>query len=91
MDVGKKQLFGSQVVRSTIDPYSWCLQPVEPSFPDSKRVEYLNRPLADSHKRVIDLNRRFEEFRKNGVKCPAMIECATGLIPGPAGTVPGLW
>ena len=90
MNVGKKQLFGSQVVRSTTNPDCWCLQPVEPSFPESKRVEYINRPLADSHKRVIDLNRRAEEFTK-GVKCPAVIECATGLIPSPAGTVPGLW
>jgi hypothetical protein len=43
-NVGKKQLFGSQVVRSTTNPDCWCLQPVEPSFPDSKRVEY--RPAS---------------------------------------------
>jgi len=81
VNLGKKQLFASQFYQ--FNGGCWCLQPVEESFPDKKRIEYTKHPLADSFKGVDRMNK--------GTKCPAATECSTPLSASPAGTVPGFW
>jgi hypothetical protein len=80
---GKKQLFASQAYKLGSNGQCWCLQPVEKSFPDAKRLECMHRSLPQSFKWVDELNK--------GTKCPAASECPVVLSPSPAGTVPGFW
>ncbi len=80
---GKKQLFASQAYKLGSNGACWCLQPVEKSFPDSKRLEYMHQSLAQSLKWVDELNK--------GTKCPAASECHSSPSPSPAGSIPGFW
>jgi hypothetical protein len=81
VNIGKKQLFGSQAYSDTQTPCA-CLQPVETSFPDSLRNEYSGMTLRDRYNWLASLNQ--------GKQCPN-IECADPLQPSPKGTVPGFW
>lgn len=79
---GRKQLFASQAHHGPNDN-CFCLQPVEKSFPDSERVKYTRRTLADALKWVDSLN-----VEKS---CAPAHECEETLQPTPAGSVPGFW
>lgn len=81
VSINKKQLFASQAY--SMNGGCWCLQPVEQSFPDNKRIEYTGRTLADSFKWINELNK--------GTACAPAIECSSALVPSPSGTVPGFW
>lgn len=83
VNTGQKQLFASQASKHNNTGDCWCLEPVERSFPDSKRQEYTERTLADAFKWVDELNK--------GTTCPSAIECTTDLRPSPASTVVGFW
>lgn len=84
VNIGKKQLFASQAYKLGENGACWCLQPVERSFPDNKRLEITGRSLVDAFKWVDELNR--------GTQCPTVAtECATSLSASPSGTVPGFW
>jgi hypothetical protein len=83
VNIGKKQLFASQATKPNGTNTCWCLQPVEKSFPDDKRIEYTNRSLSDAFKWVNDLNKN--------TACPAATECNSPLKSSPAGSVPGFW
>lgn len=78
---GRKQLFGTQADKSTMDG-CFCLSPVEESFPDSKREEYLGRRLPDQVQWLKSLN--------GSKSCPE-IYCHTKAMPSPLGTVVGFW
>lgn len=78
---GYKQLFGGNASKD-IGGKCYCLDPVEPSFPESKRVEYMGTNLVQQLAWVKELNK--------GTDCPA-IECKAERIPSPAGIVPGFW
>ena len=47
MNLGQKELFGSQAKKINFDDLCWCLAPIEPSFPESVRQEYLGKTKAD--------------------------------------------
>lgn len=83
--IGKKQLFGTQYFNPKIDngDSCFCIEPVEPSFPDRLRKEYTNMSLK---KRYEFLSSLFN----NGKNCPVK-ECPHTLKPTLKGTVPGLW
>lgn len=83
VNVGRKQLFGSQATKSDFKSDScWCLQQVEKSFPDHKRKEQAGKNLTEAFDWLKELN--------SGTTCPNL-ECEQPLKPSPEGTVPGLW
>jgi hypothetical protein len=83
VNIGHKQLFGSQAIKEDPAGPCWCLLAIEPDFPDSVRTDYTVRTKAAAVDWVKNtLNR--------GVSC-LDIECKKELLPSPRGTVPGLW
>lgn len=76
---GFKQLFGSQATKPDT---CWCLNQIEPSFPEPMRLEYMKASKADQFAWLNELNK--------GTNCPA-VECSKDLKPAPRGTVPGFW
>lgn len=80
---GYKQLFATQ---ASIPPGErcWCLDPVEESFPESKRVEYTKRGLAPSLLWINTLN-------KDKQGCENFGTCRILRKNSPQGTVPGFW
>ena len=82
VSIGKKQLFGSQAFASSDTDWCFCLEPVESSFPDSNRVNYLGKQLSDQYEWLASINQ--------GKSCPNT-ECPTQLKSSPQGTVPGFW
>lgn len=84
VNTGHKQLFASQATKTDIrDPNScWCLQQIEPSFPDDLRKEIANKTFKEAFDWLEELNK--------GTSCPNT-ECAQKLKPSPKGTVPGFW
>lgn len=80
--VGHKQLFGTQFSKDSVGKF--CLQPVESSFSDVLRIEYLKRTLKDNTAHVlkgIGATQSPEETKN----------CEPGLKDSPKGTVPGFW
>ena len=83
VNIGQKQLFGSQASKPDLNPKScYCLQQVEGSFPESLRQEYLGRSLKDQWLWLKDMNQ--------GNTCPSQ-ECPATLKASPAGSIPGFW
>jgi len=82
--LGKKQLFATQAYKLMADGTCWCLQPVERSFPESRRLEFAGRSLNDALRWIDTLNAETPS-------CGAAEECAIDLTPTPAGSVPGFW
>jgi hypothetical protein len=80
---GNKQLFGSQFYMAQLKDQCWCIEQVEPSFPDALRKEYLGQSLLERSRDS------FAMFNK-GKNCPN-VECSKTLKPTPKGTVLGLW
>ena len=82
VNIGKKQLFGSQA--SQIMPGScFCLQQVERTFPDERRTEFLRPTLRRALDWVDSLN-----LNK---KCAPASECPEPLTTTPEGSIPGFW
>ena len=84
VNISHKQLFASQATKTDVsNPNScWCLQQIEPSFPDSLRKEIANKTFKEAFDWLEELNK--------GTNCPN-IECTQELKPSPKGTVPGFW
>ncbi len=83
INIGKKQLFGSQATKGDTSPDGcWCLQQVEESFPDQLRKSQTGKNLSEALEWVQELNA--------GKNCPSQ-QCTKELKPSPKGTVPGLW
>jgi hypothetical protein len=83
VNIGHKQLFASQASTPPNGDNCYCLDPVEPSFPQKFRTEYLGRSIEQSLKWVNELN--------DGKGCAPAKECEKPLKPSPRGTVPGFW
>jgi hypothetical protein len=58
INTGKKQLFGTQYFNANIasEASCYCMQPVEPAFPDSLRIQYLGQTLRDSYDLLATMN-----------------------------------
>ncbi len=78
----RKQLFASQASKQNSDP-CWCLEPVEKSFPERLRQEYMNASLKDQLAWVDTLN--------EGASCKPAKECTHSLAETPKGSIPGFW
>ena len=84
VNTGHKQLFASQANKVDIkNPNScWCLQQIEPSFPDDLRKAVTNKTFKEAFDWLAELNK--------GTSCPN-IECSQELKPSPKGIIPGFW
>lgn len=78
---GHKQLFATQAA-TLPGGKCYCLEPVEKSFPEARRVEYAKN-LSDALAWVDTLNANTD--------CPPARECEKELKATPAGFVPGFW
>ena len=80
--IGFKQLFGTQISRDSSEKF--CLQPVEASFPESLRIEYVrfsvNEQIANTLKGIGS------KQSPKDVK-----DCEPALKASPRGTMPGFW
>lgn len=83
VSIGNKQLFGSQAYASDETNWCYCLQPVESSFPDVLRLDYLNSTLSQQYEWLLSIN-------QENNNCPN-IACPTELKPTPQGSVLGVW
>lgn len=82
LNKGQKQLFATQIIKFENDP-CWCLQPVEKSFPESKRKKVTGKGLEDVVHYIRSLN--------SELKCSKPVECVKNLKPTPRGSIPGFW
>ena len=80
---GQRQLFATQGGKNP-GSSCWCLEPVENTFPDTKRTEYTLRTLDQSMIWINSLNAEQSSCGKSQY-------CQDALRPSPAGTVPGFW
>jgi hypothetical protein len=80
--VGQRQLFGTQLSRNNSE--KWCVQPVEPSFPDSLRLKYVKFSVKDQIARTLK--------GIGSTQSPEDVkDCEPPLSPSPKGSVPGFW
>ena len=77
----RKQLFGSQAMKPD-GSNCWCLYPIENTFTDSMRKQYMNKSLADQVSWLQSLNQN--------QKCE-QVECKMDLESPKPGDAPGLW
>ena len=82
INIGHKQLFGSQAFKLS-DELCYCLQPVESSFPDKQRMDYMRADLSKQYEWIMQLNSKQD--------CPSRNICNTSLKPTPKGSLPGFW
>lgn len=80
--IGQKQLFGTQLSKNNSE--KWCVQSVEPSFPESLRIKYVKFSVKDQIART--LKGLGSSQAPDDVK-----DCYPKLKPSPRGTVPGFW
>ena len=80
--MGQKQLFGTQFSKDAGG--NWCIQPVERSFPQSRRIAYIKRNLKDDTAFVLKGIGSKQSPRKTR-------DCTPALKASPRGTVPGFW
>lgn len=81
--IGQKELFATQYSRDA-GSTCWCLEPVEASFPETKRVEYTKLNLSQALARLNSMN-------TGQTSCIEVQYCQHPLKSSPAGTVPGFW
>ena len=81
---GQKQLFATQFGKDNGSP-CWCLEPIEESFPESKRIDWAKLSV----KQELDLLNSYFNKDQNG--CADVRFCHHNLKPTPAGSVPGFW
>jgi hypothetical protein len=80
--MGQKQLFGTQMSKDAAG--RWCLQPVEPSFSESLRIEYVKFSVKDQIARTLK--------GIGSAQAPQDVkDCEPMLKASPKGTVPGFW
>lgn len=77
----RKQLFGSQAMKPT-GGNCWCLYPVEQSFSDSSRKQYLNKTQSQQIEWLHSLNK--------DQQCKE-VECKMVLVSPKPGDAPGIW
>lgn len=80
--IGQKQLFGTQFSKDSTG--RWCIQPVESSFPEKRRKEWVKLNLRDATAnfiKALNLNLAVDDIR----------DCDLKLKPSPPGTVPGFY
>jgi len=82
VNIGQKELFGSQAHKVDINNPCWCVQSIEKSFPDSLRIKYLGKTKAEQFQWLKEIN------GKN--VCPVK-ECIETLKPTPRGFLPEFW
>lgn len=80
---GQKQLFATQFSKHGQDS-CWCMEQVEETFSDMRRVEFSKKNLNQA----LDF---LKELNKNMPSCGDIRYCTTDLKSSPAGTVPGFW
>ncbi len=80
--IGQKQLFGTQFSKDTSG--KWCIQPVEVSFPDDRRVEYVKLTLKAEIANVLKGLGATQSPQETK-------ECEPSLKVSPKGTIPGFW
>ncbi len=87
MNLGYKQLFGSQAVTDQSDKVNqnpcFCLWPIEGSFPDEKRKEMKFKSQKELLSWLKELNQ--------GKKECSNIFCQVETKPLLPGTIPGIW
>ncbi len=83
MNIGQKQLFGSQAKKLKMDDACWCLFPVEKTFSEEMRQEYLGKSLDDQKAWIKKIN--------GENVCAFEVECKVDAKDSPKGTVPGFW
>ncbi|MBL7670315.1 MAG: hypothetical protein JNM39_07495 [Bdellovibrionaceae bacterium] len=83
VSIGYKQIFGTQFSQGSSTKL-WCIEPIEESFPESKRVQYLKKNLKESIGDFL----KFYNFTQTSDDVPS---CNHSLKASPAGTVPGFW
>lgn len=83
ISIGKKQIFGTQYYTANATEGCFCLQPVEGSFPESRRIEYIGKKLTDQYDVLLELNNK-------KINCSAA-ECPIQLSATPKGTIAGFW
>jgi hypothetical protein len=81
--IGYKQLFATQASLVT-GTKCWCLEQVEPTFPDAKRIENDNFSTERALEWIKDLN-------KNQPECLSHQCTQKPLKDTPVGTVIGVW
>jgi TPR repeat protein len=84
VSIGRKQLFGSQFLLTTVKPHKtcFCRQSVEMSFPDSLRKAYSGYTLKERY----DKNVEIWKMQNLSIR-----QCKDNLKPTPRNTIPGLW
>lgn len=82
VNTNHRQLFASQAHKAYNEP-CFCLEPVEVSFPESVRKEFMGATLKEQFAWVDTLNKE--------AACAPAKECSHPLLPTPKGTVPGFW
>ena len=88
VSLGYKQLFASQAF---MPPHEkcFCMQPVEATFPDTKRKEYMGTSLEDQFKWIEELNSKQPSC--GSIEKVSKKECDTNLKSPPVNTVPGVY
>lgn len=81
--IGKKQLFATQFSKP-FDEKCWCMEPVEESFSEDKRIFYVGKSLEQSLTYLLQLN-------QNSPECSQAKFCKGHKKSSPQGTVPGFW
>jgi len=82
--IGHKQLFGTQFSSHDLKTGTFCLQPVESSFPESRRSAYIKMSREDYNAFVLKTIGSTQSPRELKI-------CDTVLKASPEGTVPGFW
>jgi hypothetical protein len=82
MNLNQAQLFGSQAKKLNADDLCWCLWPIEASFPETMRSEFLGMTLEQKRAWLKEINGKND--------CP-VAECRVDVKSTPKGTVPGFW
>jgi hypothetical protein len=82
VNTGRKQLYASQASKPS-DDGCWCLEPVEKTFPDSRRKTQTGKSLSQAFQWVDELNQN--------ASCPAPKECEKPVADTPNGSIPGVW
>lgn len=80
---GRKQLFATQFSKPYKNP-CWCMEQVEATFSDLRRLEYVKKNLSQALGFLKELN-------KNSPSCRDIKYCTNPLEASPSGTIPGFW
>ncbi len=80
--IGHKQLFGTQISKG--DDGIWCIQPVEPTFPEPLRIDYVRLSVKDQISNTLKAMASSQPPKD--VK-----DCKSDLKSSPKGTVLGFW